>query len=176
MRGSTRVRALAVALLTGLVLLGATGPAAAHAALISSDPADGATVGTPPRQIRLTFSQPVQESFSTVTVTGPGGRRWQRGPARSDGAVVTVPLQPLRPAGRYIVAYRVLSADGHPVDGTIAFTLTAPGPAAAPTPSPQPVARNERASGSEMPVWPWVAGAMLLAGAGTVLARRLGRR
>ena len=92
------------------------------------------------------------------------------------------------PAGEYTVGYRVLSTDSHPVQGAVRFALTAPGPgtAAAPAPSgdgaPDAVAAPDRsastANGSDSggtPVWPWIAGAVLLLGVGVAAALRLGQ-
>lgn len=104
-------RAVGSALLLGLMLLTSAGPAAAHTALVSSDPADGAEVAAAPPAVTLTFNLPVQE-FAAVTVTGPGGTRWEQGPARVAGDTVTTELDSLGPAGRYVVAYRVVSAAG----------------------------------------------------------------
>ena len=105
--------------------------------------------------------------------------------------VVTVPVRPLGPAGEYTVGYRVLSTDSHPVQGAVRFTLTAPGPgtAAAPAPSgegaPEAVAAPDgpastvsSSGGSDSggtPVWPWIAGAVLLLGVGVAAALRLGQ-
>jgi len=181
-------RVLALLLLAGSVLLAGAAPASAHTELIGSDPVDGSSTAAGPSRIALTFSEAVQTGFTTVTVIGPGGAQWQAGPPIQDGAVVTVPVRPLGPAGEYTVGYRVLSADSHPVQGTVRFTLTAPGPGTAATPAPSgagvpeavaapgrpasTVARSDRAG---MPVWPWIAGAVLLLGAGVAAALRLGR-
>ena len=184
-------RALALLLLAGSVLLAGAVPASAHSELIGSDPADGSSTATGPSHIALTFSEAVQTGFTTVTVVGPGGAQWQAGPPTQDGAVVTVPVRPLGPAGGYTVGYRVLSADSHPVQGAVRFTLTAPGPgtaapsgdgapevAAAPDGPASTVSTSDNSDGSDpggTPVWPWIAGAVLLLGAGVVAALRLGR-
>jgi CopC domain len=61
------VGALAIALLCSAL------PAAAHAALVSSDPADGATLSSPPTVITLTFNEPVEGEFSQVAVVDEAG-------------------------------------------------------------------------------------------------------
>ncbi len=179
---------IALLLLTVAALLAAAAPAAAHTELISSDPAEGSSTAESPVRIALTFSEPVQAGFTTVTVVGPDGTQWQAGPPTQDGAVVTVPVRPLGPVGEYTVGYRVLSADSHPVQGAIRFTLTSPGPITATAPAPSgdgvpesdaaPKRPGSAADGSDsggMPVWPWIAGAVLLLGAGVTVALRLGR-
>ncbi|MDQ3989339.1 MAG: copper resistance protein CopC [Actinomycetota bacterium] len=181
-------RVLALLLLVGSALLAGAVPASAHTELIGSDPVDGSRTAAGPSRIALTFSEAVQTGFTTVTVIGPDGAPWQAGPPIQDGAVVTVPVRPLGPVGEYTVGYRVLSVDSHPVQGAVRFTLTAPGPgtAAAPAPSgdgvPKAVAAPDGAASTAdrsdrggTPVWPWIAGAVLLLGAGVAAALRLGR-
>jgi len=120
-----------VAVLAALAALGFAGPAVAHDVLISSDPADGSTVQVPPRTVTLTFDQPVQDFEPVVTVTGPDGQSYQSGSPTVDSTVVTNAVSPLTAAGEYAIAYRVVSADGHPVTGEVKFQFTgAPAPAA----------------------------------------------
>lgn len=103
-------------------------PASAHNVLISSSPAQGEELGTAPTEVVLTFDQPVQDAdVNEVAVTGPNGDQWAEGTVEVDGSKVIAPLRPLGPAGEYVVGYRVLSADGHPVSEEVRFTLTEPG-------------------------------------------------
>ncbi len=184
-----QVRRLLVLLaLVGWALLSSPVLASAHNELIASDPADGAELATSPAQVVLTFDQPVQRGFSTVTVTGPDGKQWQAGAPTDDGAVVSAPVRPLGSAGQYTIAYQVLSADGHPVRGALRFTLTTPGAgvaAAQNEPSAPPANRSgiatathgiatpDRSDGTR--VWPWMAGAGVLLAAGVVVATRVRR-
>ncbi|GIG25118.1 hypothetical protein Cde04nite_13620 [Cellulomonas denverensis] len=116
---------LAVALL-GLVLIVLGAPrAAAHNALVSSDPADGSTVATAPEQITLVFNEPAQELGSELVVTAPDGRAVGDGPVQLADTSVIQPLTGDLPAGTYTVSWRVTSADGHPIDGTLTFTAEA---------------------------------------------------
>jgi methionine-rich copper-binding protein CopC len=123
-------------------------PAWAHARLARASPADGATVTGTPRQVQLVFDAPVQPGFATVAVTAPGGAQVQRGDPQIRGAAVVQPLRPAPMAGRYTVAYRVVSADGHPVTRELTFVYAPPGgAAAASTPaegSPPPMAAATR--------------------------------
>lgn len=169
-------RPVAVAALVLTALPGIASPALAHNVLVGSDPADGAHRDSGPRQVRLTFDQPVRAGYDTVHVIGPNAQHWTAGPARVEGNDVTAPVRELGPAGAYAVVYRVLSDDGHPVTGKTTFTLTsagrgAPAPNAAEgTQSQEP----DRSSGG-LPIWPWVLGGIVLVGAGIALALRLGR-
>ncbi len=184
MRAPAPLRAVALTLLCGLALLLGAGQALAHTRLIGSDPADGASLATAPSRVSLTFNENMQAEFTTVNVIGPDGAMWSTGPVGVDGPTVGIDLRPLGPAGAYQVGYRVVSDDGHPVAGAITFTLTAPGPGAAvdpaPSASPAPPAPAAASAvpaetGGGPPVWPWIAGAVLLVGGGVVAALRLGR-
>ena len=128
-------------------------PAFAHTRLLSSDPADGASLDTVPQQVSLTFNEPMQAGFATVTVIGPDGTPYQAGQITTDGGTVTVGVAPLGPAGRYEIGYRVISEDGHPVTGSVAFTMTAPGPAAAAA-TPAPAAAPHRPRHPQPPTPP----------------------
>lgn len=137
---------LVTALLAGLVALATALPAGAHDVLESSDPANGSSVAASPARITLTFDAPVQAGFNTLTVVGPGDTRWEAGAPEVTGERVSVGVNRLGPAGTYQIGYRIVSGDGHPVSGSVSFTLTAdqggtpngaaPAAPAAPTASP----------------------------------------
>jgi methionine-rich copper-binding protein CopC len=172
-------RLLALALLCGLALLLGTGVASAHTRLLSSDPADGTSLDTGPDRVSLEFNESMQPGFSTITVVGADGTQFQTGDVTADGDSVSIGVSPLGAAGRYEIGYRVISEDGHPVTGSVAFTLTTDGPAAsAPVAAPPATAAAAPAAPVEdggAPVWPWVVGAVLLVGGGVGAALRLGR-
>lgn len=176
-------RLVSLALLCGLALLLGSGVAAAHTRLLGSDPADGASLDAGPARISLEFNETMQAGFSTITVVGPDGAQFQSGEVTSDGAVVGIGVSPLGVAGSYEIGYRVISEDGHPVTGSITFTLTTDGPAAAAPPAPgavPPTAAPVAAPVTPVdeggaPVWPWIVGAVVLIGGGVGAALRLGR-
>lgn len=100
------------------------GSAHAHAELASANPAQGSTVDRLPATVELRFTEAVGQPAS-VAVTGPGGATFtSAGPDVVD-KVLTQPLEPgaETPAGAYTVSYRVTSADGHPISGTVQFTV-----------------------------------------------------
>ena len=183
------LRTVAVTVLAAFALLLGTGTALAHTRLLSSDPADGTSLDAGPGQVSLTFNEAMTPGFSTVTVVGPDNVQYQTGEVTADGGTVGIGVAPLGPAGRYEIGYRVVSEDGHPVTGSVAFTLTTAGPGlAAPTSAPAaagtstsaeappPVAAPAPAdTGGGAPVWPWIVGAVVLVGGGVVAALRLGR-
>ncbi|MFD7995630.1 copper resistance CopC/CopD family protein [Streptomyces mexicanus] len=116
-----------------LLLLAGAGPAAGHAALRSLDPADGTVLPSAPRALTLTFTESVGLLDDTFRLFGPDGRRVRTDPAehapgRADTARVAFPAGLGR--GTFTVAWRVVSADSHPVSG--AFTFSVGSPSAAP--------------------------------------------
>ncbi|HYQ65404.1 copper resistance CopC family protein [Actinophytocola sp.] len=169
---------LAVLALTGLGLFALAGTASAHNSLVSSNPAENASVAAGPGSVELTFDQPVQEGkgLNTVAVTGPDGKQWQGGPARVDSNVVSAPVRELGPKGVYTIGYRIVSADGHPVSGQVTFTLTEAGNG---TPAPADanvgsVPGTTSGDDSGLPIWVWLVGAAVLLGAGLFVALRIG--
>ncbi|MFF8191354.1 copper resistance CopC/CopD family protein [Streptomyces bobili] len=121
-----------------LLLLGGAGQASAHAALRGADPADGAVLKTAPRSITLTFTESVGLIDDTFRVFDPGNGRVETGEAqhvggRSDTARVTLPAK--LGAGTFTVAWRVVSADSHPIAGAFTFSIGAPSATLATVPS-----------------------------------------
>ena len=99
--------------------------AAAHTALTGSDPANGATEETAPTVVTLTFTEAINPTFANVVITGSDGRNWALGRPQVSGPELRVSLSPDMPDdGEYTVGYRVVSEDGHPVSGTITFTVS----------------------------------------------------
>src|SRR2546428_1804262 len=95
-----------------LLLLLATGEAAAHAFLDHAEPRVGNKVATPPREVTLWFTQKLEPAFSTITVTNAAGQRVDTGKTRVSGNQMSVSLRP-GGAGTYRVTCRVLSVDTH---------------------------------------------------------------
>ncbi|WP_067539483.1 copper resistance CopC family protein [Nocardia crassostreae] len=127
------VKAQVVALFSTLALFWGAGVAMAHTELTEADPASGAVLGTAPERVTLTFSQSVDGSGATLTITGPAGDAWAAAPAEVSGAQLKVPLRSGMPPGQYTVSYLVRSEDGHSIHGLYGFTLAGPPPTAPPT-------------------------------------------
>lgn len=129
-RGASGFR---IAVLTVLACaLGAlVNPAAAHTDLVSAEPASEAVLSAPPATVTLTFSDDINPQFVAMTVSVDGADP-TRITTRTQRSVVTGELPDDRSPGRWTVAYRVVSSDGHPVTGQTSFTVTSAGA----TPSP----------------------------------------
>ncbi|MBC9002315.1 copper resistance CopC family protein [Micromonospora aurantiaca (nom. illeg.)] len=115
---------VAAALCALAALLVPATPAWAHNALRESTPAANASVAAAPRQIDLIFAERLDPRFTTIAVTAPGDVPAVAGKPSVSGARATAPLKSDLPAGRYTVAYRVVSVDGHPVQDSYTFTVT----------------------------------------------------
>ena len=118
-----RVGAMAL-LLVGLLLIAGATPASAHATLVDGRPADRSALDTAPTEVSLTFSEPVTVPSGGLRVLDAEARRIDLGPVDTGNArVVAVALPPDLPDGAYVVSYRVISADSHPVGGVRTFTV-----------------------------------------------------
>ncbi|MFZ4408173.1 MAG: copper resistance CopC/CopD family protein [Paracraurococcus sp.] len=109
------MRRLLAALLASL-LLGWSPAVWAHAALLASEPADGASLAAAPAAVILRFDEPVTPL--ALRLAGPG---LGAVPLPAPGKTLRVGLPPGLGEGVYVVSWRVTSADGHPVAGALAF-------------------------------------------------------
>jgi methionine-rich copper-binding protein CopC len=166
----TFVAVAVLALGLAMTSLAGAGAAAAHATRIATDPVENAELNQSPPRVSATFNEALQAQFAAMTVVGPDGNLWSTGDPQVDGAVISVAVRPLGPAGTYTVNYRATSADGHVVSGSWSFRLTVastgtPGPPAGATDAPDE-------PGAPIPVWPFYLGAVLIVGAGVLWAVR----
>ncbi len=117
---------LLVVLLAGFLLggLGTAGPASAHATLVSTDPGEGARLETSPDEITLEFSEAgISLGAGYARVVTADGERVDSGAAGIDGTMLTIPLRGDLPDDGYLVTYRVVSADSHPLSGAFSFVV-----------------------------------------------------
>jgi copper transport protein len=111
------------AVLAIAVALVPAGTASAHAELEASNPADGSIVAQAPRSVTLTFTEGVSVRPDGVRVVDADGTRVDSSKAAASGSVVRVPLKGNLAKGSYLVSWRVISADGHPVRGAFSFSI-----------------------------------------------------
>ncbi|MDF9875947.1 copper resistance CopC family protein [Cellulosimicrobium cellulans] len=102
-------------------------PASAHDRILSSDPADGSQLATPPTAITLTFNTEPLPVEPQVVLSDSAGTVVTQGAPTIEGSTATLALDPAVALGgdTYTVAWRVVSSDGHPIEGTFAFTVAA---------------------------------------------------
>lgn len=131
--------------LAGMLLIGgvAAMPAGAHAELTSTTPSDGASLTAAPAAVTLTFGEPLVPETVNIAISNEMGQLQGIAPT-TDGDTVTVPWPAEVGDGDYTVAYRVVSEDGHPVEGSFAFTVAGgasdPAAEASTVASPMPIA------------------------------------
>lgn len=97
-----------------------------HAHPEERHPAAGATLQQSPTEVRIRFSEELEEAFSSLKVTDQQGRAVHQGETRvpdTDAHVLTTQLQPLQ-AGTYTVHWRVVARDGHATKGEYTFEVT----------------------------------------------------
>ncbi|UOY03643.1 copper resistance CopC/CopD family protein [Blastococcus sp. PRF04-17] len=121
----TRSAALLVPLIAGWLLLGllTAGPAAAHATLVATDPAEGARMDEAPDEITLTFSEPVSLGAGYARLIHSDGTVHLTETSVDGGTVTVVPRSELPDDQGYLLTYRVVSADSHPISGAFSFTV-----------------------------------------------------
>ena len=120
------------ALAVSAVVLMLPAAASAHAYLVKTYPAATALLNTPPPDVALTFDEAVEPRFAIISVTDVNAHSETIGAvhrAVSDPDTLVVPLKKL-PEGWYLVVWRAISVDGHPVRGAFTFAVGPnPGPA-----------------------------------------------
>jgi copper transport protein len=129
-----RLRAwIAVVAAAGGIALAVPGVASAHAYLIKTVPAASGVLDTPPKTVALTFDEAVEPRFAIISVTSAAGTQVTTGPVRRSAAdpdTLVVPVRPNLRQGWYLIYWRAISVDGHPVQGAFTYAVGPnPGPA-----------------------------------------------
>jgi copper transport protein len=131
-------------------------PAAAHAELVKIAPANGAQLTRPPTEVRMTFTESVNLVDDGIRLVDHVGATVPTPEPTVDGRTVTWPMPADLPEGHYVVTWRVLSKDGHPVSGAFSFGVgTAAVPGSATSTGTTGTSVNAVPSGSTPP-WPVV--------------------
>ena len=123
-RCRTTLRLGALVWLALAIVVGTAGAADAHAGLVSTNPAPGSVIAQSPRTIELHFSEPVELPTRAVRLFDANRNSIALGTishgASNDTVVAVVPLLS---NGGYVAAWRVISADGHPVSAAFTFAV-----------------------------------------------------
>ncbi|MCU1603834.1 MAG: copC, partial [Modestobacter sp.] len=118
--------ALLLLVLVGMGLavdVGTARPASAHATVVTTTPADGARLDAAPAEVTVEFDEDVSLGAGYARVLGADGRRVDAGAPAVRDRLLTVPLREGLPEGSYVVTWRVVSADSHPVSGAWSFVV-----------------------------------------------------
>ena len=114
-----------------LLVAGLATGADAHAVLLSVAPADGSVLTAQPGSVELHFNEPV--TAGAVMLIDANGRTRDDARVKAAGDTVSVVLPAGLPKGSQVVSYRVISQDGHPVAGSMVFSIGTPSATVAPT-------------------------------------------
>ena len=117
-----------IAAISAVIALISPLPAQAHTSLVSSVPIKNSTIKAMPKTIAMTFDDKLikiaGKNVSKFSVVGPDGMEIKLGPITLTNQIISAAvLEPKPKPGIYKINYRVISGDGHPVSGTIKFTL-----------------------------------------------------
>ena len=129
---SLRARGGAALATAVAILLATPAAASAHAYLTHTSPLPNAVLASSPRRVALTYDEAVEPRFAIISVTDAGGHQLTTAPVSrspSNPDTLFVPLKPHLPRGWYLIYWRAISVDGHPVQGAYTFAVgPEPGP------------------------------------------------
>ncbi|MFM8783198.1 MAG: copper resistance protein CopC [Actinomycetota bacterium] len=156
-------------LLVLLVSLFIVAPASAHTSLVSSVPESGAVLIEVPAEVRIKFNEDLllvdDKNPNRIEVINGVGQVVS-GMSVVEGPEIFTALDlSFEPSGEYLVKYRVVSADGHPIEGEYQFTVAAPEVISA------PVEESKEDEGIVRIIWVLLA----LSGVGILALLRLGK-
>lgn len=173
--------------LAALALVVPIAPASAHSVLTDTSPSEGEELDSAPEEVSLTFNEDLVDLGTEIVVAGPDGEDVASGDTEITGPVASRALAADLPAGEYEVTWRVTSADGHPISGTFAFTVSGGGdepaetsePTTEPTTEAAPTPTSDATDGTETTTDPTRDGSSstigwLLAGGGLVIVLVVG--
>lgn len=181
------IRRVIAALAIGIAVTGlAAAPALGHASQVSSSPQADAVLDTAPSEVRVEFESALMETGAALVVTGADGQVVSGATPMIGRTSISVDVDPQAPPGAYTVAYRVVSEDGHTITSTYSYTVASnasgqSAATAAPTSAAATATATEQSaapaaggqSGSGVPLWVWIVGAVgALAILGAVFAGR----
>jgi copper transport protein len=164
------VRRGALLALTVVAALALPAAAWAHAGLVRTEPSASKTVNAPPARVLLSYTEPIEARFVIVSVTDASGKQVTAGPPQSSPGTPQTLVTPLRrvPEGWYLVFWRVISADGHPVRGAFTFAV---GPNPGPPPQFSVPSLSETATTTRLLISRWVVFLALLVTLGLFMLR-----
>lgn len=116
---------IAVLFAVGAFLLAGAPPAGAHATLIETDPAEGAVLPAAPEEVRFSFNEPISGVPDGTQVFDATGAEIASS-AKVSGSDLTVTLDEEVGDGTLVVVWRAVSNDGHPISGSLSFSVGAP--------------------------------------------------
>ena len=129
----TSRRGIVLTVAVMLAWLALASAASAHAYLVRTVPAASVVLDVPPQNIQLTYDEAVEPRLAIISVTDADGHQETTGPVQrspSNPDTLVVPLRAHLPQGWYLIFWRAISVDGHPVEGAFTYAVgPSPGPA-----------------------------------------------
>jgi methionine-rich copper-binding protein CopC len=128
-----------IVLAVAAVAVGLVAPsfASAQAYLVKTVPTASGVLDVPPSNVALTYDEAVEPRFAIISVTNPAGDQETTGPVSQSPAnpdTLIVPLRRHLPQGWYLIYWRAISVDGHPVHGEFTYAV-------GPNPGRRPISR-----------------------------------
>ena len=111
------------ALLTLVLGLFAAAPAQAHDELVASNPAAEEQLDQVPEEVVLTYSAEIMDIGNAIEITDPQGEVVSQGEPVVEGRDISQAISGADAEGTYTVTWRVVSSDGHPIEGRYEFTV-----------------------------------------------------
>jgi copper transport protein len=144
--------------------------ASAHAYLIKTVPASSVILNGPPRSVQLTYDEAVEPRFAIVSVTDVDAHQETTGPVTRSPSNPDTLVVPVKRVGEgwYLVYWRAISVDGHPVQGAFTFAV---GPNAGPAPQFTVPHIAGTATSTPLVIAKWLAFLTLMAAVGLFVLR-----
>jgi copper transport protein len=169
-----RARGRIVCVLAAAVMFAvAPSAASAHAYLVNTVPAASQVLNAPPQSIQLTYDEAVEPRFAIISVTNAHGQQETTGPVSRSPAnpdTLVVPLRPHLSEGWYLLYWRAISVDGHPVSGAFTYAV---GPNPGPAPQFKVPSISATATTPQLLVARWVMFVVVMGAIGLVVLRLL---
>lgn len=138
----------AITLSAAVALLGVVPAASAHEQVVSSSPAAGEQLTAAPSEVAVNFTADIMNIGAVMLLSDESGTEWELGEVVPEGITARTAVASELPDGRYTLAWRVVSGDGHPISGTVPFTIGEVAVASAPAPSATGSPTGDNAIGS----------------------------
>lgn len=152
---SRRVTLTALAAITlsataavAVAMFGAVPAASAHEQVVSSSPAASEQLTAAPSEVAVNFTDDIMNIGAVMLLSDEAGAEWQLGEVVLEGVTARAAVDAELPDGRYTLAWRVVSGDGHPISGVVPFTVGAVAEAPVAVPSATGAPAGETAIGS----------------------------
>jgi copper transport protein len=156
-----------------VVALALPSAASAHAYLIKAVPTASGVLNAPPPNVQLTYDEAVEPRFAIISVTDAAGRQETTGPPRRSAGnpdTLVVPVRPHLREGWYLIYWRAISVDGHPVQGAFTYAV---GPSPGPAPQFQVPSVSATAKTPELLITRWLMFVSVMASIGLFALRML---